>query len=336
MIIQQNPEKINTSFENLTEWFSKVSEERKTPGYRYYKINQRAVAALNLPNLHFYIRTVKIANFRTGGNVSRQFKYFGGRWNRAAIYRNLAKLKRMGFIRQDQDRKRNWQPVPGKRRYYINEAILKHVKSRQDTLYLKYLLFIVNYRGNFDTITHRTIKAAGFAANTAEFLYRYIKDHLNGSRLEKLFNAVVWAFRLIRRGTARVVTWIRGNKPVFKFPVNVPKRRQPAGRFYIRSLLNTKSSNAPLWSAGPGTKRAEPARKTAGPPADATGPEKTPCLQFGTSTGPVLRAAGTEEKHQLPLKDIYHSFAGPEDFQAMYRTLPVSLQKALKDKKIFF
>ena len=310
MSIQQNPEKINISCDNFTHWLSVVAQERKNHDYRYYKINQRAVQALNLPNLHFYIRSVKIANFRTGGNVSRQFQYFGGRWKRAAIYKNLARLESLGYIRRDPGNRRAWRPVPGKRRHYVNAGVLKHVRSRQDTLYLKFLLFIVNYAGNFDNITHRTIKAAGFAANTAEFLYTYIKEHLNKSRLEKLYNAVVWAFRLVRRrigeNPRRVIAWIRGRAPVFKFRSNVPKWRKPAGSFNYNKDLKSKTSNAPPWNGGSKTAKAEPAENPAGHPDRNTAPQDPAgFLHFGTldrnlKTGALLCRTGIEKKAKSP------------------------------------
>jgi len=344
---------MTTIFNDFTRFCADIAIERHKKHYRYYKLNQRAFKNLNLPNLHFYVRAVKIANFQTGGNISRQFKYFGGHWNRQAIYKNMAKLNRAGYIKQDEKKKRLFKPIPGHRRHYINQTVLNHVRTRKDTLYLKYLLFIVNYRGNIAGITHREIKGAGFCTETADFLYRYIRGHLNKTRLKKLYNAVSWAFRKVGRYNRRVLSWIKGAVPFFKFKSNVPNWRQSPGTYNILKDFKYKTSNAPPRNGEDKKTEAERGKETPRHP-DKTGGGIVPgdCLQFGTldlnlkkGTAPALsgiekmlekRTWKGKNKKQTPCPAEAAEPAETENaIKKMYSLLPVELQKTiLKNKKL--
>jgi len=310
---------------------------------RYYKLNNRAINTLSIPNLHFYLRTVKIANFKTGGNVSKQFQYFGGRWNRAAIYKNLAKLRRLGFIRQDG--RRSFRPVPGGKRTYINAAALENVRSRQDSLYFKMALFLVNYRGDFGELTQRAIKAAGFASNTAEFLHRWIGEHLNKTRLNKLYNALMWTFRKVTRAGRKVIHWIRGIAPSFQLRKIVPNWRKSRATF---NIVQKQVSNAPPWNGGSIGKQCGTGGHAAGLPANSAarhfgsdfpwrsdawprndaanlaavfaGIEK---LQKSRRNGGDIRSASAEASRRTAQEP---EIATPEDFAAMFANFPPHLR----------
>jgi len=325
------------------DFLGKLADTRHKKTGKYYKLNNRAIDSLSIPNLHFYLRTVKIANFQTGGNVSKQFQYFGGRWNRAAIYKNLAKLRRLGFIRQDG--RRSFRPVPGGKRTYINAAALEHIRSRQDTIYFKMALFLVNYRGDFGELTQRAIKAAGFASNTAEFLHRWIGEHLNKTRLNKLYNAIMWTFRQVGKAGRKVLYWISGTTTAYKFRKLVPNWRKSRATF---NIVQKQVSNAPPWNGGsigkqcgtgghaaglPANSAARrfgedfPMRSDAWPRNDAAnlaavfaGIEK---LQKSRRNGGDIRSANAEaSRRTAPEPEI----ATAEDFAAMFANMPHHLR----------